>query len=135
VIRILVTGSREWTDNVLFEQTMLGVLDMFARRAAIEVPKRKETFTIVHGACPTGIDAIADDWARILGFTREPHPADWDRHGKRAGPLRNYAMVEAGADFCVAFPLEWPSGTEDAYRKAIRARIPTLVIAGTRTEP
>jgi SLOG family YspA-like protein len=59
---------------------------------------------IVHGACPTGADAIADRIARFHGHTVEDHPAE--RGGRRwpsAGPLRNAEMAAAGADVCLGF--------------------------------
>lgn len=128
MIRILVTGSRDWTDRSLLYSTLDGIIMMIVSHR----PVLPIEVTIVHGACPTGADAMADDYARFRDYGVERHPADWDRYGKRAGPLRNYSMVEAGADYAAAFPLEWPSGTEDCYRKAIRASIPTLVTPGRR---
>lgn len=94
MIRILVTGSRTWTD----EDTVRGA---FAQVVSIHGP---ENVTIVHGACPRGADALADEIATgWTGLTVERHPADWDRHGKAAGFRRNAEMVDAGADICLAF--------------------------------
>lgn len=58
---------------------------------------------IVHGACPTGADAIAAKWAYDNDVKTEPHPADWERLGRRAGYSRNRTMVRLGADLCLAF--------------------------------
>lgn len=92
-MRILVTGSRDWTDA----QTIAHAL----RQAADDTPPAD--ITLVHGDCPTGADEIAAHFAHLLGWRPEPHPADWDRHGRRAGPLRNEYMVSLGADLCLAF--------------------------------
>lgn len=60
--------------------------------------------TLVHGACPRGVDRFADIWAcRTVGVTVERYPANWREHGKAAGPKRNEAMVELGANLCLAF--------------------------------
>jgi hypothetical protein len=105
----------------------------------------------VHGACPTGADRLAskfcedeawwfDNQGRAL--VEESHPADWDRcslpscapqHRKRrgrsgsycpdAGPARNQAMVDLGADLMIAFPLGRSHGTYDAMRRAHAAGI------------
>ena len=89
-MRILVTGSRDWADKdaIWSELAALAQADPFA--------------TLVHGACPTGADAIADDWWTGFGGDPERHPADWSR-GRKAGPERNAAMVALGADLCLAF--------------------------------
>ena len=43
----------------------------------------------------------------------ECYPADWDRHGKAAGPIRNQRMIDTGVDLVVAFhdDLEHSKGT------------------------
>jgi YspA, cpYpsA-related SLOG family len=89
-MRILVTGSRDW--NLL--TCLATVLQIVAADSGV---------LIVHGACPTGADALADAWAREHGIPVERHPADWGRYGKAAGPRRNAEMVAAGANACLAF--------------------------------
>jgi hypothetical protein len=93
--RILVTGSRDWEDftRVSFE---LGL-------AIGESGHCLEDIVIVHGGCPTGADAIADRIAQDYSYRVERHPADWERHGKPAGPRRNAEMVALGADICLCF--------------------------------
>jgi hypothetical protein len=88
-----VTGSRDW-DN---EQFVADALDHVAEHWPIE------TWTLVHGACPTGADQIADAWAKQRGVPVERHPANWGRYGRKAGMQRNTDMVEMGAAICVAF--------------------------------
>lgn len=115
-MRIIVTGSRYWPDSgkVHFE---LGI--SFCNNGP---------FALVHGACPAGADMAAAQWATIagrgLGCTEEPHPADWKTYGRRAGPLRNERMIEAGADLVLAFPLPGGRGTQHMMRLAERAGIP-----------
>lgn len=38
-----------------------------------------------------------------MGHVPEIHPAEWHVHGPAAGPMRNQAMVDLGADVCFAF--------------------------------
>ena len=90
--RVLVTGSREWDD---VEELRLALV-----HAAI---LRLDSAVIVHGACPSGADAIAAEWARDYGVQAEEHPADWEQFGKAAGFRRNAEMVALGADLCLAF--------------------------------
>ncbi len=67
-----------------------------------------------------GIDAAAWNLAGELGHERRRFKADWDRHGKRAGPVRNGEMVEV-ADECTAFWNGLSSGTRNAMEQAQRA--------------
>lgn len=122
-VAILVTGSRDWTD----EQKVREVLERFKRRDV----------TLVHGAY-RGLDKIAERVARSLGFKTEPHPADWTTHKKRAGPIRNSAMVIRMRELralryechVFAFPLSDSSGTWDCVNKAKRAGFEVEVIRG-----
>lgn len=61
---------------------------------------------LVHGACPTGADFFADMWARNRGHKKvKTYPADWDAHGRAAGPIRNAFMLDdAKPNFVIAFP-------------------------------
>jgi len=99
-MRVLITGSRAWDDAETIRAALQVVADS-AIRANIPM------VTVVHGACPKGADAIADEWVRwYRGETlviAERHPALWDLHGKKAGMIRNAAMVKRGADLCLAF--------------------------------
>lgn len=93
-MRMLITGSRTWTDRSLIFRAMSW---------AGSREQQPTTITVVHGKCRKGADDIADDFARQLGWNIEAHPADWERYGKRAGFVRNAEMVAAGADVCLAF--------------------------------
>lgn len=77
---------------------------------------------IKHGKCPTGADRLAQRWAELEGVEVEPFPPDWERHGKAAGPVRNQAMADSGADGCIAFP--GGRGTADMITRAEAAGIP-----------
>ncbi len=99
--RILVTGSRHWSWRAKVEHELTRALAQF----------NDGDMVVVHGGCPSGADRIADGWVRDV-FPRpligrsvklEVHKADWKRFGRKAGPIRNREMVEAGADVCLAF--------------------------------
>ncbi|MCW2902226.1 MAG: 62, gp24 [Streptosporangiaceae bacterium] len=122
--RILLTGSRRWSDRVAL---IRGLSDASALAAD------DEPCVLVHGDCRTGADAMGEevwtDWAMVwpkLYLRPEPHPANWYKYGKSAGPIRNSEMVHAGADVCLGFPLPGSDGTLDCMRKAVAAGIKVL---------
>lgn len=117
--RILVTGSRDWTDEVTIRDALK------AWHAALS--RDGEEVVLVHGAA-RGADRIAKKiWVEEMGLVDEPHPARWRQYGKAAGPMRNTEMVDLGADTCLGFPLEQSVGTFDCLDKAKAADIPISV--------
>lgn len=115
-MRILVTGSRTWTDVDTISEAL---------NETWWIAPPDDPFIIVHGHCPLGADSIADNYARYSRWTVERHPADWEQWGKRAGFLRNIEMVEAGADICLAFIKDNSRGATHCADAAERAGIPT----------
>lgn len=92
-MRILVTGSRDWshwaTITFAIEDAVFG--------------RENEVIAVVHGGCPEGADYMAGYVAYRAGLVVEVHEANWLAHGKAAGPIRNQEMVDAGADIGLAF--------------------------------
>lgn len=117
--RMLVTGSRAWTNDKAVEVLILQTWQ--AHNEPSEV-------ILVSGACPTGADAMAEAVATGWGWTVERHPADWVRYGKRAGFIRNQEMVDLGADVCLAFILNKSKGASMTRKIAEKAGIPTNVL-------
>lgn len=50
---------------------------------------------VIHGACPDGVDEMADWFAAQSGYHCKRFPADWSTQGRAAGPIRNSEMVRA----------------------------------------
>lgn len=119
--RLLVTGSRDWDDVAHVSFTLGWALGY------LQTPGLRETYMLVHGACPTGADAIADQVWTGQNLPVERHPADWDTHGRRAGFVRNAEMVALGADVCLAFIRNESKGASMTARLAEQAGIRTLV--------
>lgn len=117
-MRVLVTGSRDWDDELAI------------RHALFTLP---QDTVIVHGDAP-GADRMAQRLAREFGFADEPHPAKWRTLGKSAGPIRNQEMVDLGADICFAFPGPESVGTWDCVRRAQKAGILVLLYGTTPIE-
>ena len=106
-MRILVTGSRSWTD----EAAIRTALDTIAREAF----RAGETEIVVVHGCAKGADMMADRWVRqhrlMWPVRPDRRPANWAKFGRwRAGSIRNAEMVADGADVCLAWiaPCEKP---------------------------
>lgn len=97
-LRILVTGSRVWTDRAAVAAALRWAITTHQPQPT------REQVTVVHGAA-RGADTLAAQVAAGWGVRVEAYPADWGLHGKAAGILRNAEMVAAGADILLAFPL------------------------------
>jgi hypothetical protein len=79
---------------------------------------------VVHGGAP-GVDRWAGTLAARLGLEAVCVPADWDTHGKAAGPIRNVAMAERFPVAVLALP--GGRGTADMCKVAGDLRIPVFV--------
>jgi hypothetical protein len=91
-MRVLVCGSRKYSDYSFLSS----VLDTLNRDNDITL--------IIHGAA-SGADSLADRWAGTNNIPVRAFPADWVRHGRAAGPLRNKKMLDEGQpDVVIAFP-------------------------------
>lgn len=120
-MRVLVCGSRTFEDD----QIVTTVLEGFYSEQMMTV--------VIDGACPTGADEFA---SRFTGVAHERYPADWETHGKAAGPIRNQQMLDASKpEVVLAFvdkPLGESRGTADMVRRAKEAGVPTYVIEKVR---
>lgn len=141
-VRVVVTGSRYWTDAPAIEDALLD-----AWHDAVQLYSPAVRFVVVHGDCPAGADRIAKEWAIANGVDHEAHPADWEapcaegcpgaphrktsrQHGDYcplAGFRRNQLMVHLGADLLLGFRLNGSAGTSDCINRAEKAGIPVRV--------
>lgn len=78
--------------------------------------------TVISGGA-SGADAFGEAWAKSRFIPVRRYPADWNRHGKAAGPIRNREMA-AVADILIVFP--GGRGTQDMIRAAEARLIPVI---------
>ena len=74
------------------------------------------SFVICGGA--SGIDADGEAWAKSKNIPVAHFHADWAKHGKKAGPLRNREMAK-NADAVALFT--GGKGTDSMYKEAQKA--------------
>ena len=113
--RILVCGSRTWTDY----EAILEELAFSAEWGD----------TIMSGVAP-GADAMAIQAAKEIGGMKYVEfPADWKKHGRAAGPIRNQQMLDEGKpDMVIAFWDGESRGTLDMIGRAVRAGYEVRII-------
>lgn len=90
--KIVIGGCRAFTNYRLFCE----YVDLCLARLA-----RHGTICIISGHC-SGTDKMGERYAAERGYEVEIYPADWERFGRSAGPIRNREMVDA-ADCVIAF--------------------------------
>lgn len=113
-MRVVVCGSRDWQDvNAIFNRLS-------------GLPGEHEEITILQGSA-SGADSIAAWAADQLGFEVRGFPANWRKHGKAAGPIRNRVMLDQNPDLVIAFQHGESRGTQDTIDEARRRGIPVEV--------
>jgi hypothetical protein len=109
-MKILVCGGRDFSNK----KALYEALDSFEKGSVEEI-------IIIHGAAP-GADALAQQWADERKCPCLKFPANWDKDGKAAGPMRNQRMLDVGRpDMVVAFP--GGRGTTDMIKRTLKMNI------------
>lgn len=90
MFRVIIAGGREFDDYEYLKKTMDYLLHNIT----------EEIFVVCGMA--RGADTLGERYAKERGYEIHYFPADWDKHGKSAGYIRNREMAE-NADALVAF--------------------------------
>ncbi len=126
-MRILCCGDRNWTSYEIIRR---------------ELEKLPEDVEIIQG-CARGADKISLNIAKSIGLkiissknnddiiNNPGFPADWNKYGKAAGPIRNKQMlVEGKPDLVLAFHnnIENSKGTKNMVDIARKAGVKVIII-------
>lgn len=112
-MKVLVCGSRFYTD--------------YSR--ILQYVRSLENAVIIAGGA-RGADTLGVRAAKACGFTFREYPANWEKYGKKAGPIRNQTMLDMESpDIVVAFHEDIGSskGTKDMVTRARRSGVPVVV--------
>jgi hypothetical protein len=113
-MKVLICGSRSWQNKTLIRDVVRGLPD--------------GTLVIAGGA--RGADTYARCCAHDCGlYVAEVAVTDahWMQLGRRAGLVRNAAMLSLAPDLVVAFQCGESRGTQDTINSARRLGIPVEV--------
>ena len=75
----------------------------------------------------SGADTLGEKFAVDHNLQCELHPADWEKHGKAAGPIRNAEMADV-ADALIAFWDGQNRGTKSMIELAKRKGLQVAVV-------
>jgi len=113
-LRVLVCGGRDYCNAMQFVHCVCAILN------------KRGIDCIIHGGAP-GAGSMAGKFAEWMKIPTQVFPADWEKHGKAAGPIRNALMLlEGKPDLVVAFA--GGKGTADMVKKARQAGVEVLEV-------
>lgn len=119
-MRVLVCGGRHFNDAMTLGSWLGGI------------HKNSGPITLLIEGGASGADFMARKFAEWQDIPVQTFHADWARHGRKAGPLRNRQMLEDGKpDLVVAF--DGGKGTADMITQARSAGVRVLIATKVTT--
>lgn len=116
-MKILICGGRDYSNK---EFLYLFLDDLIKS----QYNNDSKNITLIHGAA-RGADNLADEWAKERGIKSVAYPANWNLHGKKAGPIRNYEMLKTEKpDLIIAFP--GGRGTEHMISLGLKYKVKVI---------
>lgn len=104
---VIIAGTRTFDDYCKLKSD--------CDRILLDVYPNGEHINIMSGRA-TGADALGERYAKEKGYAVIHYFADWNRHGKAAGPIRNSEMVR-NCDYAIVFWDGQSRGTVDLIKK------------------
>lgn len=122
-MRILVCGGRTWGYT---EESDFTVKDNGVFNLALDVLKGYGPTVVISGGAK-GADELGPMLAAVTSSVSLVKSADWSKHGRAAGPIRNQQMLdEFKPDLVVAF--SGGTGTRDMVNRAKKAGVEVIEI-------
>jgi len=112
-MRICVCGGRDYINKEKVFSVLDNALSVF------------DDVSIMNGAAK-GADKLSSTWAFERNVPLLEVPADWEKHKRAAGPIRNREMLNLGFDMLIAFP--GGRGTADMISITKKANIPVYEV-------
>lgn len=113
---VIIAGCRDMDDYPTLEKVCNEILKGDMRKFEVVTGKQ---CTLKDGR-KYGADRLGEIYARVNSRPIIEFPADWDEHGKAAGPIRNKQMADY-ATHLIAFPSKGSKGTRNMIKLAKEA--------------
>lgn len=126
-MRVLVTGDRNWGSESRENPDL--DRETIKRALAAVAQSTSEPVTLIHGKA-RGVDRICGEAAAGLDWQVVECPADWEKFGKAAGPIRNNEMLAMIPDVVLGFhdDIEASKGTRHCLSEALKKEYVVLLI-------
>lgn len=113
IMKVLVCGGRNLADYELVKKSL-------------SLHTTSSCQFILGGA--RGADSLAELYAKENGRTFRVFPADWEKHGRAAGFIRNKEMIDQGPNLVIAFWDGFSRGTKNTIDLAKKQDIKVIII-------
>lgn len=114
-MKVMVTGSRQWPRPQVIQERLQKLMD-----------EEGHCQIIVGDA--GGADTYCLIYGREIGHEVTVYHADWARHGRAAGVIRNSEMIRTTPDLVLAFWDGQSRGTKHAIEESKRRGLTVEVI-------
>jgi hypothetical protein len=124
-MKLAIIGSRSFQDYDLLCQTMDKWF--YEPRGGTSCPMWLYNVREIVSGGAAGADSLGARWAREQGIKLTEFKPDWEKHGRRAGFIRNEDIV-AASDVVLSFWDGVSRGTANSLSIAKRLKKPTIII-------
>ena len=131
--RIIVAGSRTIQDYNAVLRTVGNVISILAKEEQSSIKNMKDRIEIISGGAK-GVDQLGEEFARKNDIKVKIFEADWDRYGKRAGPIRNSRMADYAKEKIGILILIWDGKSKGSRSMRDIAKMANLRIFETIIE-
>lgn len=122
MFRVIIAGTRDFNDYDLLKKYCDYMLSKKVESG--------EQITIISGGA-SGADALGEKYAKERGYSLRLFPAQWEKYGRQAGPMRNREMAD-NADALIAYWDGKSRGTknmiEEAKKRGLKVAIKQYAI-------
>lgn len=89
-MKVIVCGGRDFTDKDFLFQKLNKMNVEFG-------------FDVIYEGGAKGADSLAREWAKEFNIPCKTFPAEWNKYGSKAGPIRNLQMLDQNPDLVIGF--------------------------------